>query len=261
MNRDTFMKQLAYLLQDIDDDDRQDALGYYQDYFDEAGSEHETDIINELGSPERVASIVRTSLHSNPDANGEFTDSGYENERYKDPGHELARRMDLPETPFHNKGNFYGRFSSRPNEGQKTEEDAPQADSSYRSPKKYPLLKAILWIILIIVGAPLLLGIGGGIAGVLTGIGGVLIILFIGLGLMTAAAFLSAVIMITTGIIWLFIHPLQGIFTAGAGLTALGAGFLLLALCLLFYGRLIPRLVCSIIEWISSLLHKGRCKR
>ena len=124
------MKQLAYLLQDIDDDDRQDALGYYQDYFDEAGSEHETDIINELGSPERVASIVRTSLHSNPD-----------------------------------------------------------------------------------------------------------------------------------GIIWLFIHPLQGIFTAGAGLTALGAGFLLLALCLLFYGRLIPRLVCSIIEWISSLLHKGRCKR
>lgn len=77
MNRDTFMKQLAYLLQDIDDDDRQDALGYYQDYFDEAGSEHETDIINELGSPERVASIVRTSLHSNPDANGEFTDSGY----------------------------------------------------------------------------------------------------------------------------------------------------------------------------------------
>ena len=167
MNRDTFMKQLAYLLQDIDDDDRQDALGYYQDYFDEAGSEHETDIINELGSPERVASIVRTSLHSNPDANGEFTDSGYENERYKDPGHELARRMDLPETPFHNKGNFYGRFSSRPNEGQKTEEDAPQADSSYRSPKKYPLLKAILWIILIIVGAPLLLGIGGGIAGVL----------------------------------------------------------------------------------------------
>ena len=138
MNRDTFMKQLAYLLQDIDDDDRQDALGYYQDYFDEAGSEHETDIINELGSPERVASIVRTSLHSNPDANGEFTDSGYENERYKDPGHELARRMDLPETPFHNKGNFYGRFSSRPNEGQKAEEDAPQADSSYRSPKKYP---------------------------------------------------------------------------------------------------------------------------
>lgn len=88
-----------------------------------------------------------------------------------------------------------------------------------------------------------------------------LIILFIGLGLMTAAAFLSAVIMIPTGIIWLFIHPLQGIFTAGAGLTALGAGFLLLALCLLFYGRLIPRLVCSIIEWISSLLHKGRCKR
>ena len=59
----------------------------------------------------------------------------------------------------------------------------------------------------------------------------------------------------------LFIHPVQGIFTAGTGLAALGAGFLLLALCLLFYGRLIPRLICRIIDWISGMLHKGRSQR
>lgn len=78
MNREQFMKQLSYLLQDISDEDRTDALDYYENYLDEAGFGYETDITNELGSPERIAAIIRTSLLSNPDETGEFTDSGYE---------------------------------------------------------------------------------------------------------------------------------------------------------------------------------------
>ena len=92
MNREQFMKQLSYLLQDISDEDRTDALDYYENYLDEAGFGYETDITNELGSPERIAAIIRTSLLSNPDETGEFTDSGYENSRFKDPGYELAKQ-------------------------------------------------------------------------------------------------------------------------------------------------------------------------
>lgn len=64
MNREQFMKQLSYLLQDISDEDRTDALDYYENYLDEAGFGYETDITNELGSPERIAAIIRTSLLS-----------------------------------------------------------------------------------------------------------------------------------------------------------------------------------------------------
>ena len=56
MTRDAFMKELAYLLQDMDTEDRQDALQYYNDYFDEAGPDREPEIIKELGSPEQLAS-------------------------------------------------------------------------------------------------------------------------------------------------------------------------------------------------------------
>ena len=59
MNREQFMKQLSYLLQDISDEDRTDALDYYENYLDEAGFGYETDITNELGSPERIAAIIR----------------------------------------------------------------------------------------------------------------------------------------------------------------------------------------------------------
>lgn len=38
MTRDGFMKELAYLLQDIQDEDKEDALQYYMDYFDEAAA-------------------------------------------------------------------------------------------------------------------------------------------------------------------------------------------------------------------------------
>ena len=41
MNRVEFMETLSRLLQDIPEEDRIDALKYYNDYFDDAGSENE----------------------------------------------------------------------------------------------------------------------------------------------------------------------------------------------------------------------------
>ena len=40
MNRVGFMETLSRLLQDIPEEDRIDALKYYNDYFDDAGSEN-----------------------------------------------------------------------------------------------------------------------------------------------------------------------------------------------------------------------------
>ena len=59
MTRDEFMKELAYLLQDIQDEDKDDAVQYYTDYFEEAGPDKEAEVIQELGSPERIAAIIR----------------------------------------------------------------------------------------------------------------------------------------------------------------------------------------------------------
>ena len=55
MNRKEFLDELAFLLQDIEDVERDEAIQYYQDYFDEAGIENEQQVINELGTPEKVA--------------------------------------------------------------------------------------------------------------------------------------------------------------------------------------------------------------
>ena len=62
MNREEFMKELEYLLMDIPEEDKQDAVAYYRDYLEDAGDEHEQEVIQEFGSPERVAAIIRADL-------------------------------------------------------------------------------------------------------------------------------------------------------------------------------------------------------
>ncbi len=51
MKREVFMKELEYLLQDIPDEEREEAISYYRDYLEEAGSENEEKVIEEFGSP------------------------------------------------------------------------------------------------------------------------------------------------------------------------------------------------------------------
>lgn len=62
MNKEEFLKRLDELLQDIDAVEREEALNYYQDYFEDAGVEHEQEIIHELESPEKVAQTIKEGL-------------------------------------------------------------------------------------------------------------------------------------------------------------------------------------------------------
>lgn len=62
MNKESFLKRLDELLQDIDAIEREEALNYYRDYFEDAGVEHEQEIIHELESPEKVAQTIKEGL-------------------------------------------------------------------------------------------------------------------------------------------------------------------------------------------------------
>ena len=53
------MDQLEKLLSDISEDERREALDYYESYFDEAGEAEEASVIQKLGSPGKVAAIIK----------------------------------------------------------------------------------------------------------------------------------------------------------------------------------------------------------
>ena len=76
MNRAEFMSRLAALLQDVPLAEREEALQYYNDYFDDAGEGNEESTIASLGSPEEIAKSIKAGLTDGQNA-GEFTESGF----------------------------------------------------------------------------------------------------------------------------------------------------------------------------------------
>ncbi len=59
MNRQEFMYHLDVELSKLPQDERQAALEYYNEYFDEAGPEREQEAIDDLGSPEKIAAQIK----------------------------------------------------------------------------------------------------------------------------------------------------------------------------------------------------------
>lgn len=66
MTRQEYMQQLAALLAAMPEAERRDALDYYEEYFDAAGPEKETQTIQELGSPQNVAEKIWEGTGAQP---------------------------------------------------------------------------------------------------------------------------------------------------------------------------------------------------
>lgn len=85
MNRKEFMERLEVLLAVIPEEERQEAIHFYTDYFEDAGEENEAQVIKELGSPENVAALIKADLSGDGggDGGGEFTENGYSDSRFE----------------------------------------------------------------------------------------------------------------------------------------------------------------------------------
>lgn len=70
------MGRLTELLSDVSPMERDEAIQYYNDYFDDAGAENESGVIASLGTPEELARTIKAGL-SDGGNGGEFTESGF----------------------------------------------------------------------------------------------------------------------------------------------------------------------------------------
>ena len=73
MSYEQFLDQLEKLLWDISPEERKEALEYYKNYFEDAGKENESQVLNELGSPKKVADNLKESLKEEKQSADETT--------------------------------------------------------------------------------------------------------------------------------------------------------------------------------------------
>lgn len=247
MNRETFMKDLEYLLQDIPDEEKADALSYYADYLEEAGPENEEKVLKEFGSPERIAAIIRADLKGDLESGGGFTERGYEDDRFRQPNFQLAHREEEKES-----------FSLPPK--------SDGADEKTQE-KNHSVWKVLGVIALVLVAVPLLplvfglgLGVIGGIFGLIVGVLALLAALLFTAAIWTGACLIAGIFVVIAGCIVMAtpFNLLNGIWCIGMGIVFLGIGLVSLAVSVLFYGKFLPWLVKKIGAGGRSLFHWKR---
>ncbi|MDY4515110.1 MAG: DUF1700 domain-containing protein [Hominisplanchenecus sp.] len=238
MSREEYMKQLAYLLQDIPDNERKEALVWYEDYFDEAGPEQEAEVIRELGSPEKVAAVIKDGLKEGNDKAGEYTETGYQDARFREDN-----KVPQPRTAS----------------WQDDKEGSYQYDASgTREKKKRGRGDILLIILLCILAIPVALPVLASIFGVLAGIFGVVVAIAVSAAVLTVVALILGVVFVGIGIAKIIVAPGVGFLMMGGGLLALAAGIVLLLASIVIYGKAVPWLIRKITEIVSRMIKKRR---
>lgn len=223
MNRVDFMAQLERLLMDLPISDRQDAIAYYNDYFDEAGSENEASVIQELGNPGKVASIIKADLKEHGNQQAEYTERGYQDPRYEEQRNTPSRRR----------------------------------TDGYQEPKQKSKLPIALIIILLVFTSPIWIGLGGGILGLMLGILGVVFGLLVAAVVGGGAMLFGGVVMIGVGIVQVFITPMIGCLLLGLGFLFAAVGLLGVILFVWLAFKVIPKAFRWFVDFCQRILRKG----
>lgn len=238
MNKAEFMRQLESLLQNISEQERQEALQYYDDYFNDAGPENEQSVIEALGNPARVAENIRRDLY------GAGYGDGYE-ARKAVTGRELAEYGEAAKDSRNQEQAQPGGGTWQ--SGGESSGTGENKASGQSGKKKLSGGMIALIVILCICAAPVVFGLIGGAVGLAGGILGVVVgvlvgwfALIFGFGVTAVVCIVIGVVVMILGAIGMGIHPLAGIGIVGGGLITVGIGILFMMLTVAMAGCVTP---------------------
>ena len=189
MSRVEFMKQLNELLTEISPSEREEALQYYNDYFDDAGEENEANVMQELGSPYKVAETIKADLLGRSQEQWEFTEAGCTNMgTHKNPV--------VPTTDGQNNRNTYqGNYQNGAYNNQYQNQYGNTNGYGTNAAPRRDTGRIILLVLIAIVTSPLWLSVGGTLLGLLFAVFAVLVSLFVAFIAVTIACILSGVLL------------------------------------------------------------------
>ncbi len=263
MNRVEFIKQLKELLSDVPNSEREEAVTYYNDYFNDAGVENEQEVIDALGSPERVAATIKAGLGGRV-IDGEFTETGYR-DAFCDAKEEIAK-----------KGKAAGNWRESGNEreagngqsagnGRKMErEKEAQKDYTRRRPNENRMLRLILYVLLAVLLSPLWMPVGGGLAGVLAAAAAIALVCILLVFLVPVIVLIAGVSVFAAGIAAFFVGLVRLFITPAAAIGLLGIAMLLLGIGLLasvFGGWILIKLMPPMLRGFVDLCRKPFTKK
>ncbi len=233
MSRNDFMKQLETLLQNISPAEREEALQYYNDYFDDAGLENEQSVIEALGNPARVAENIKRDLYGNG---------------YGDNVYQRTTPIDKAVVPYTQTGN-----GSQGAQGNSAQAGTVNGDGENG---KLSTGMIVLIVILCILASPILLSVASGILSLAVGLIATWFSLIVGFGVAALALIAAFLVLLVVGVICLFAEPLVGVGVIGVGMICGGLGILFLMLTVAMAGIATPAMFSGIVSLCRKIFKK-----
>lgn len=236
MTRSDYIEKLEKLLCTVSETEREEALQYYKDYFEDA-SGTDDEIIASLGTPEEIVESIKLGLHDDG-KNGEFTETGFETNTAKKNELGSVTALEVVNEIVEEKDDVNNKYSYGNSELVNIPE--PEVNKNDRT---------VLMIILFIICLPMIIsiissvfGLAGGLIGTIFGLGFGLIGIIIGL-------FAAAISLVIVGFVTISKIGLYG------SLCLIGAGIIMVAAAIFtiwitgLYIQLVKKLIPLIIRF------------
>ena len=274
MSRNEFLRELEGLLSDSPLDERNEAIKYYNDYFEDAGEDHEEEIIKELGSPARVAGIIKADLSLSGEEHenrGYFTEKGFQDTVYADEKYEIIKtpkpageeskhqEASIGQTgsgaqSFTGSGNGYayghsqtgnsqtGNNQSGDQSGNNRGYQGASGSGQTKTNNTNVALLVLLAIFAIPIGIPMVFAIFGTLFGLIAAVFGIVI----GFGAAGVAMIAAGGAIFIIGIVQINV-PFALLVLCGIGLVVFGLGVLFLLSSIMICKKLIPAIIRGIV--------------
>lgn len=249
MSREEYLNQLAYLLQDIPEDERKEALEFYIDYFEEAGEGQEASVIATLGSPEKVAAQIKSGLMGDDLSAGAYTEAGYCDERFREDN----------KVPAVGNGENQKKDQEKRQGGYDREAFRSANSHGYaqRPRRRQNGFMIALIVALCIFASPVLLAAIGVAAGVVVSVLAVILSVAVGAIALTLAALFGGVVLLAAGVAAMWASPAVGCLMMGGGLLSLAVGILMALAVIWVVGKFVPWAIRGVINFCSRLIRRG----
>lgn len=231
MNRKDFMERLEKLLWNISDSEREEALQYYNDYFDDAGVENESRVIEELGSPEQVAQKIKAGLS---DGTSEYSEQGYEDTRFRDSQEVISKAQAAKER----------------------REERPPVTSTGGG-----IWKVIAIVLLCVFAAPVILPVGFAVLAAFFSVVIGIVAACFGIVVAGFAVLIAGLAVIGVGVAQIFVVPPVGLALTGVGCLIFALGVLLSLFTIWCCVKILPWLIRGIVGLLSYPFRKAGAKK
>ena len=232
-----YLAELRRLLATLPQEEREAALTYYEEYFDDAGAEETGRVIGELGPARALAEQILSGYSR------DYLDTTPRSASAQAP----ARLEDVAEA------------RRREEEAKRREEEArrqaaAQAEAARRAaaPPSRSGSSTLLIVLLAILSFPLWLPLVITVFSLLFAFAAVIFGLGIGLGAAMLAVLAVGVVVLIAGLSLLAVHTLEALLACGIGLVLMGLGIILLLFCVFMLVKVVPavlRLLVRVLRW------------